>query len=158
MFTGLCVRQDGSLKGRSDMDDVHVLAALINGEAAGSDRETKIMVGSSALKRLAANKPEEFGSTLQEVAQKGYYTVKDQNEPFKQAVTGNFPDKKAENAFKESLSIASGLIKGGIEQKNVMFYFKPSEETKMRKKGSKVFNFSAVKPSDSVGGYNTYTY
>jgi spore germination cell wall hydrolase CwlJ-like protein len=140
------------------MDDVQLLAALINGEAAGSDRDTKIMVGSSALKRLQANKPEEFGSTLQEVAQKGYYAVKNQNELFTQAITGKFPDKKAENAFKESLAIASGLLKGGIEQKDVMFYFKPSEETKMRKKGDKVFNFKAVRSTGKQSEYNLYSY
>jgi aminopeptidase C len=132
------------------------LAAMINGEAAGANFDTKVMVGSSAIQRMKSGRTQEFGSTLPEVLQKGYYAVQNQNEPYKQAITQKFPDKKAENAYKQSLAVASGLIKGTIEPKDVMFYFTNKEDARQHKKGT--FNYKKVRSTGTQEGFNMYSY
>lgn len=140
------------------MDDVAVLASIIYGEAADQDPEVMTMVGSTVLNRLKAERPEEFGETIEEIGRKGYYAVINENEPYQQAASGKFKDKVAEEAYKQSYAIASGLIKGTIEPVEGHFYFTPDEEKKLRKSGKKKFNFKAVKSVGNVGDYNIYGY
>lgn len=134
------------------------LTAMINGEGASSDFDTKVMIGSTAINRLKSQRLSEFGGTLPEVTQKGYYAVINKNEPYKQAVSGKFPDKIAEKAWKQSLSIASGLLKGTIELKQGQFFFTDKEESKLRKSGKKNFDFKLVKNVGKTGKYNVYSY
>ena len=138
--------------------DLMALTAMINGEGASADFDTKVMMGSSALNRLETGRLEEFGGTLSEVTQKGYYAVINKNEPYQQAVSGKFPDKIAEKAWKQSLAIASGLIKGTIERKKGQFFFTDKEEKKLRKAGKKKFDFDKVKSVGRTGKYNVYSY
>jgi hypothetical protein len=130
--------------------DLIALAAMINGEGASADFDTKVMMGSTAINRLKAQRLEEFGGTLPEVTQKGYYAVKNQNIPYQQAITGKFPDKKAENAWKQSLAIASGLIKGTIPVVEGQFFFKSKEKPKM--------NWKLLKEVGNTGGYKVFSY
>lgn len=132
------------------------IANAIFGEAANQPFEVKKMVGSTIVNRMKANRPQEFGFNVPEILQKGYYAVSNPNEPYKQAVSGKFPDKKSEDSYKEALQVASGLIRGTIEPDKGHFYFTPKEEKKLRKKKS--FNFDLVKSAGSAGGYNIYSY
>jgi len=79
---------------------VLALAQMLSGEVSGQPYETKVRVASTALNRLSANNPKEFGSSMPEVLQKGYYAVSNPNTPYKQAVSGNFPDEASQNDFK----------------------------------------------------------
>lgn len=131
------------------------LANLIYGEVASEKSDTMEMVGSSALNRLEANKPEEFGATLEEVMNKGYYAVINNTDLYQQAITGKFPDKKSEDAYKKSLQIANGLIRGTIKRRKGHFYFKPEEVKKQKKAG---FDFGAVEDYGVTGQYNVFGY
>jgi hypothetical protein len=133
------------------------LANAIFGEAASEDYDTMLMVGSTVLNRLNANKPQEFGASLPEVLQKGYYAVSNPNEPYKQALEQKFPDKNSENKYKQALLISSGLLKGTIKPKEGHFYF-TAKEIKKLKRNPKKFNLNAVKEKDSVGNYRVYSY
>ena len=134
------------------------LANAIYGEAASEDIDTMKMVGSVALNRLEAGKIDEFGSSMPEVLQKGFYAVSNPNEPYKQAISGQFPDKLSETKYKQALSIASGLVRGTIDRSKGQFYFTDNEVKKLKGKGKKSFNFDVVKPTGKVGKYNTYSY
>jgi len=138
------------------MNPVIDLANMIYGEAASENYDTMLMVGSSAINRLNANKPE-FGGTLPEVLQKGYYSVSNPNIPYKQALEQKFPDKKSETKYKQALAISSGLLKGTIDLKKGQFYFTEKEISKF-KKNPKKFNLKAVKELDGVGNYRVYSY
>jgi len=140
------------------MDDITLLANIIYGEAADQKQDVMEMVGSTVLNRVSANRANEFGVSIEEVGQKGYYAVKNQNEPYKQAVSGKFKDEVAEEAYKKAYAVASGLYKGTIELRKGQFFFKPDEEKKLRKAGKKVFDFKQVKEEGIVGEYNVYGY
>ena len=137
--------------------DLVALTNGIYGEAAASDSEVMTMVGSTVLNRIDANKPEEFGSSVPEVLQKGYYAVSNPNVPYQQAITQKFPDKLSENKYKQAMAIASGLIKGTIERQPGHFYFTKKEIRKLKKR-KKGFNFKAVNEVGNVGDYSVYGY
>lgn len=139
-----------------DNDNILLLAAMISGESISEDYDTMHMVGSSAINRANANRPDEFGSSLPEILQKGYYAVQNQNTPYTQAVTQSFPDKKSEDKYKQALAIASGLYKGTIKPREGMFYFTDDEIKKLKRKKS--FNFKAVKEHGKVGKYTVFSY
>jgi hypothetical protein len=138
--------------------DINQVAAIIYGEGASTDDETMRMIGSSVFNRLDANRAEEFGDSIASVGQKGYYAVKDNTDLYQQAVTGKFPDKVSEDAYKRALAQASGLAKGTIDRHSAMFFFKDKEVKNLKSKGSKVFNFDAVNEGETVGEYRTYSY
>ena len=138
--------------------DINQVAAIIYGEGASTDDETMRMIGSSVFNRLDANRAEEFGDSIASIGQKGYYTVKDNTKLYQQAVTGKFPDKVSEDAYKRALAQASGLAKGTIDRHGAMFFFKNKEVKKLKAKGKKAFNFDVVKELGDVGDYRTYSY
>lgn len=141
-----------------DNSDIISLANMIHGEGASSDYDTKVMIGSTAINRMNANRPQEFGYTMPEVLQKGYYAVSNPNIPYKEAIAQKFTDDKSETEYKKSLAIASGLVKGTIKPKDGMFYFTKKEIAKLKKQGKKVFNFNVVKDVGDVGDYSVYSY
>jgi hypothetical protein len=144
-------------KERKEMNDIVSLANIIYGEAADQSPEVMKMVGSSVIRRAVSGRAEEFGATIPEVIQKGYYAAKNPNIPYKQALAQQFPDKNSENKYKQALQIASGLFKGTIEPDNVMFYFTNKEINKLSK-NKKAFNFQAVKKTGESGDYKTFSY
>jgi len=147
-------------RGKEEIMDERVkqLADIIYGENGGEDFDTMVMTGSSVLNREAAGKPQEFGSDLAEVGQKGYYAVSNNSDMFQQAQTGNFPDEKSSTAYKRCVQAAYGLETGTIKKHSSQFSFTPVEEKRMRKAGKKVFDFDKVVSTGKVGKYNTYAY
>lgn len=137
--------------------EVLALASMIYGEVGSTDHDTMVRVGSTALNRLDSGRAEEFGGSLPEVLYRGYYAVSNPNEPMKWAMEGKFPNKDEETRFKKSMQIAYGLKAGTIKREEGMFYFKPSEEKKLRK-NKKAFNFDLVKKVNSDDNYNYYSY
>ena len=140
------------------MSDITKLAAMIYGEAANQKPEIMRKIGSTAVNRLSAGRDEEFGSNMDEVLNKGYYAVRNPNEPYKHTMTGKFPDELSATQYKQALAIASGLIKGTITPDKGEFYFTKSELNKLKKKGRKAFNFDAVKKLDEFGDYQMFGY
>lgn len=132
------------------MDDIGLLANIIYGEAANQKPEVMEMVGSTVLNRLASGRSTEFGSNIDEIGRKGYYAVINENEPYKQAVTGKFKDEVAREAYKKAYAIASGLYKGTIPIKEGQFFFKDKEKPKM--------NWKLLKESGVVGPYKVWSY
>ena len=139
------------------MSDLTTLTNLIYGEAADQKPDVMKMVGSSAVNRMKSGRTEEFGGTMDEIAQKGYYAVKNPNKPMQEAMSGKFGSPEAENKYKQAMSIASGLLKGTIEPDKGMFYFKKDEIAKL-KKTPKVFNFKMVKSVGKSGDYEVFDY
>lgn len=140
-----------------DLDTI-ALGNMIYGEVGSLDEDHMIKFGSGALNRLEAGRTEEFGGTLPEVLQKGFYAVSNPNDPYKWATSGKFPSKDEENRYKQALSIAYGLRAGTIDRQEGMFFFTPDEEKKLRKKGKKVFDFGQVKSVGKTDKYNIYSY
>jgi spore germination cell wall hydrolase CwlJ-like protein len=141
----------------SDDQQIKQIADIIYGEAADQKPEVMKMVGSTIINRMTSGRATEFGVVPEEIGKKGYYAVINQNEPFKQAVSGKFKDGVAEEAYKKVYAIASGLYKGTIPLQKGQFFFKPDEESKLRKNPKK-FNFKEVKNEGQVGDYNVYGY
>ena len=140
--------------------DLMHLANTIYGEGASEDYNTMLMQGSTVMNRLNANKAGEFGGSLGEVIDKGYYAARSdkQGKPspmYLQAMMQQFPDKHSENKYKIALQIASGLLKGTIEPVEGQFYFKPDEVKSQRKAG---FKFDLTKKVGKTGKYTVFAY
>jgi spore germination cell wall hydrolase CwlJ-like protein len=126
--------------------DAMLLAHLIYAEGAGEKDDFKTMVGSTALNRLEANRPEEFGSSLGEVGFKGFSSVT--GDKFSEAASMSFKDKTSENAWKRSYQIANGLLRGTIKRQKGQFFHTPKEIAHNTRKKS--FNYKAVKTIGTI--------
>lgn len=131
------------------------LAATMFGEEAQGNEEVLRMVGSSVLNRRDAGRVKEWGSTIPEITQMGYYAKQNQNDPYRAAISGQFNNKEDENRFKRALQIASGLLDGSIERVGGEFFFTDDEMVSQREKG---FNFDEVEHLRKVGPYNILQY
>lgn len=141
-------------------DNIH-LANLIYGEASNQNEEVMRMVGSTVLNRVDSGRDLEFGSNVVEVimSQNSPYFAALNNSPqFKQAVTGKFPDKISEKAYKKALQVANGLIRGTIPRHEGMFFFEGKEISAMKRRKKKVFDFKRVKDTGKVGKFRTFSY
>jgi hypothetical protein len=138
-------------------NDVRDLANMIYGEVGSLDKDAMIMVGSTAVNRLKSGKAQEFGGSMRDVLQKGYYAISNPNIMTKQALSGKFPDDNSANKYKLAITVASGLMKGGIKPTEGHFYFTDNEINKL-KKNPKAFNFRAVKKIGKVNKYTVYGY
>jgi len=129
--------------------DLVELTALVQGasqpktknqDATGYDE--RVAIGSTALNRLDYSGTdregfnENFGNTLHDVLynpKSEYYEFNGKNERANE-VLNNKVSKYNEKEFKQSLAIASGLLKGTIPRKEGLFILK-SEETPALKEG-----------------------
>jgi len=136
--------------------DILAIKQAVYGEGAGADDATMKMMAQSIINRANSGRSKEFGGNVPEILKKGYYAVRNPNEPYKQAISGEFPDTQSKAAWGRAsklVDIAMSEPDSGKHQ----FYFKPEEEVKLRK-NPKAFNFNAVKPMGQQGGYNLYGY
>ena len=137
-------------EGGGEVDEnVKQIADIIYGENGSEDYDTMVMTGSSVLNRFLMTRDEEFGTSIPEVGQKGYYAVSNNTPMYQQAVSGKFPDEKSELAYKRATQVAYGLYKGTIEKHPAQFFFKKGEAKGLRKK---------LKSTGKVGIYDTYSY
>lgn len=137
-------------------EDLLALAQMVYGENAGEDIATQKMTAQTAINRLRSGRTKEFGSTIPEVLQKGYYAVSKNSPMYQQAKSGNFPDVSSRAKFGEIKKLIESMV-ADQDYGNAMFYFRPEEEDDLRKNPKK-FNFNLVKPQGRVGVYNTYSY
>lgn len=156
-------KKDQQLK----LDDAAKLAIAqaVFGEAASEGSDVHKMVIQTVLNRLRSGRSKEFGQNVPEILQRGYYAVKNPNDPYKQAVSGVFPDVNSKAKFAKIKKLLDAVL-GDQDYGQGQFYFTPEEEKKMRLKNVKrrklkkpaVFNFDMVKPHGQVGKYNVYGY
>lgn len=133
------------------------LANMIYGEEAKGNMEVMKMIGSTALNRLESGKVDEFGGDLNEVLQKGYFAVSNQNDPYQWASSGKFPDKVSENNYKKALQVAGGLLSGRIERVPGLFYM-TDKELKKKMKPDSDFDLSLVEEVGKSGKYTVMDY
>jgi hypothetical protein len=134
--------------------DVLALQQMVYGEET-QDTDTMKMIAQSALNRLKSGKKKEFGGSIPEITKKGYYAVSKQNTPYKQALSQKFPDITSKVAWGNAKKVVEAVV-GDKDYGDVMFYFKPDEEKKL--KVEKKFDFSKVRRTGKVGNYNLYSY
>lgn len=137
-------------------EDIIALSQMVYGENAGEDTATQKMTAQSAINRLRSGRIKEFGATIPEILQQGYYAVKDNTPLYQQAVSGNFPDISSKAKFSEIQKLIESIV-ADQDYGKAQFYFRPEEEENLRKNPKK-FNFDLVKPQGQVGVYNTYSY
>jgi len=140
-------------------EEVLALQQGTYGEAANQPYEVKKMVMQSAINRLLSGKTKEFGRTIPEILNKGYYAVKNKNKPYTEALSGKFNNPLSQEAWKETQQVYNDIMKNR-DFGNAMFYFKPQEVENImsNKNGKKIFNFSKVVPLGTVGEYSVFTY
>jgi len=136
-------------------EDELALAQVVFGEAANQDYDTMKMVGQSVINRYMAKRKKEFGKTIPEIINKGYYAAKNRNSPYKQALSGVFNDEMSKQKWSQAQQAVSDIL-SNQDFGNVMFYFTPDEITKQTKAGT--FDFNLVKPFEDVGIYKTFAY
>lgn len=141
--------------------DTLKLAQLIYGEVGNQPDHVKAMVGSTVMNRKDSGRTIEFGEDIEGVInskRSPYYAPLNNSPQFQQAYTGKFPDKISENAFKKSLQIANGLMRGTIKRHEAMFFLTGIEVSgqKRRKKGG--MDFKLLRETGKVGKYHTYSY
>ena len=138
-----------------------LLADIIYAESASEGDKVKAMVGSTVLNRLESGRGAEFGDSIAGVVysqNSPYYSASKNSELWQQTMTGNFPDKASERAYKKSLQIAGGLMTGTIPRHPAMFFFTGSEVSGIKRSKKSSFNFKAVKETGRSGKYHTYSY
>ncbi len=136
-------------------EDIVAIQRAVYGEAAGSDDDTMKMIAQSIINRANSGRGKEFGETIPDILNKGYYAVKSPNTPYKQALSGEFPDTQSKAAWGRAQKIVD-IVLSEPETGGHQFYFTPEEEENLRNKKS--FNFDLVKPMGQKGKFNLYGY
>ena len=134
-----------------------VLAAVY-GEAASEDFGSKVEVASTIFNRAESGR-EEFGAhtgKISDVLQKGYYSVSKQSPKYLEAMNQKFPDKMSEDAFKETVAVVSGLLKGKIARTNAFFMLTPKEVGQIKK--NKSMNMDLLEKTGESKTWNFYRY
>lgn len=88
---------------------------------------------------------------------KRLYAVQNQNQPYQESLSGNFPNENAENAFKRAVQISFGIIKGFIPRDATEIYVTPEERKKTF--GTKAFPHpEKLELVGKTGKYEQYAY
>jgi spore germination cell wall hydrolase CwlJ-like protein len=136
-------------------EDIAALSRMVYGEAAGADATTMKMIAQTAINRLRSGRSKEFGANLPRVLKKGYYAVSNPNQPYRQALSGQFNDEPSKKAWTQAQNIVNEIIKNQ-DFGQAQFYFTDSELKRL--KSNNGFNFSLVIPIGKVGAYSTFAY
>jgi len=135
-------------------EDLYQIAAMVYGEMGSKDLEHWKVALSAFLNSIG--QAEWKNLTPQQILQKRFYAVSRQNDPYKWAVTKQFPNKDEENRFKKILSFVSAAVRGKVDLLPNQFYFTKGEISKLKK--NKSFNFDLVVPVGKIGRYYLYKY
>lgn len=142
------------LQNLSDADKL-AIAQGVYGEYTGNDDAIRKMIIQSVLNRARSGRTKEFGTTIPEILQKGYYAVSRQNQPYKEVMSGTFDTEQGRNSFAEIYTLLQAIV-GDKDYGDVMFYHTDDEIKRQKAKGG--FNYDAVKKLGKVDKYNTYGY
>ena len=146
-------------------EDKKWIANVTFGEAAGANEDVQKMVIRTVLNRLRSSRDKEFGATVPEIVNKGYYAAINQNDPYSQALSGEFPDINSKATYGNINTLIDAIV-GDQDFGEAMFYFTDDEIGKLHEANkkrvsqgrAKKFNFDAVKPLKIVDKYKTYGY
>lgn len=136
-------------------DDIAAIQRMVYGEAASEDYATMKMIAQTAINRLRSGRKKEFGGNINRILQKGYYAVKNPNQPYRQALSGKFEDEASKKKWLQAQKAVSDVI-GKQDWGQAMFYFVPGEIKKQTEAGT--FDFKQVAPTGDVGIYKTFGY
>jgi len=139
--------------GQTSIEDMNFKDAVdtVFGEEAQGNRDHVIAMGSTILNRFDSDRKEEFGTTIPEITGKGYYAKINKNNPYRWADSGQFPDTKSEELYKETAQTLGALSRGEIERMKGVFAFTEDEIKKKKKQGG--FDFDAVEEVGRAGKY-----
>lgn len=138
-------------------EEQHMLTMMVYGEGAQSSPESMQMIARTALKRLSSGRRKEFGGTLGEVLNKGYYAVSQPNQPYNEATAGVFHNPQSQDAWNAAQLAVDTVVKSGDYGK-AMFYFTPTEIQKLKAQGPRVFDFNKVVPMGRQEEYQLFGY
>ena len=147
------------------VEDLLALQQGVYGEMAGASDALARMAAQSALSRHRSGMSKEFGKTMPEITQKGYYAVSKKNVPYQQAVIEKFPDVKSKARWGEIKKLVESIV-ADEDYGEHQFYFTQDEVNKLKARnetqkklgGPPAFNFEAVKPKGKVEDYLLYGY
>ncbi|HHI04321.1 MAG TPA: hypothetical protein ENL45_02130 [Candidatus Woesearchaeota archaeon] len=127
--------------------------AAIQGEAEGQDKELKKLFASAYLNRIG--KKEWADSDLNTLLVNTFDAAKLQNNPYRWALSGNFPNKISEDDFKETIAAIAPIIKSGKIPYDVEFVMtkKRYKQIKKMSKSKRPLNLDLLKPTVEVGDF-----
>lgn len=88
---------------------------------------------------------------------KRFDAVNRQNQPYKEALQGNFDTPDKERAWKKAMQVAYGVTAGTINKSDAEFYWTPKEYKKIAG-GPALPNPDQLVQSGSMGKYDLYRY
>lgn len=143
-------------------DDAKVLhlAQTLYGEFAGvKDRKEQgdyMTMAASAAKNLFGKK-EYKRDDWDTYLYKRFDAVNRQNQPYKEALQGNFDTPDKQRAWKKAMQVAHGVSNGLIQNSDAEFYWTPKEYKKIAG-GPALPNPDQLVQSGSMGKYDLYRY
>lgn len=145
--------------------DILTFAWIVYSEMADDGEEEMFMCGSCLYNMIMAGRPEEFGTSIDEIGRKKFYGYSGKNDAywefykFMQCDSDwdirNIPAivvQKGCQAYKTAID----LIRGFVTPMPGLFYFEDKEQTMLRMTGR--FDFSLCRQTGRVGKYNVWTY
>lgn len=146
----------------SNPDDAKVLhmAQTLYGEFAGvkdKDLQRQYMTMAASAAQNLFGKKEYSQDDWDTYLYKRFDAVANMNQPYKEALQGQFDTPQKQSAWKRAMQVAFGVKNGMIEKTPAEFYWTPQEYKTITKNGA-LPNPDQLTKVSSVGQYDTYRY
>jgi hypothetical protein len=146
----------------SNPDDAQVLhlAQTLYGEFAGvkdSALQGEYMTMAASAAHNLHGKREHKKDDWDTYLYKRFDAVKYQNQPYKEALQGNFDTPAKDRAWKKAMQVAYGVTAGTISKASAEFYWTPKEYKKIAG-GPALPNPDQLEKTGSLGQYDLYRY
>lgn len=146
----------------SNPDDARVLhlAQTLYGEFAGvkePDLQGQYMTVAASAAHNLYGKREYKKYDWDSYLHTRFDAVKYQNQPYKEALNGNFDTPQKERAWKKAMQVAYGVTAGTIDKQPAEFYWTPKEYKKIAG-GPALPNPDQLEKTGSLGQYDLYRY
>lgn len=132
--------------------------ATAYGEGANQPPEAQKEILSSILNRAESGK-KEFGAdtgSIINVLQTGYKSAQHQSPKYMEAMNQSFKNPEDENAFKQIVSIFSGMMKGTIPRTSSQFILTDKDLSDVKK--NKLMNMDLLEKTSRQGDFNFFKY
>jgi hypothetical protein len=147
----------------SNADDNKVLATaqMLYGEFGGEGKNPELQkqymkTGASAAYNTFG-KGEWAGRDWDTHLYKNFYAVQNHNQPYQEALNGDFKTPESQASWKRAMQIAYGIESGNIPVEKGQFYFTPEERQK-NFGGPSIPNPDKLELVRNVGKYEVYQY
>lgn len=146
----------------SNPDDAKVLslAQTLYGEFAGvkePDLQDKYMKMAASAAHNIFGKREWKKYDFDSLLYNRFDAVKYQNQPYKEALQGNFDTPQKQRAWKKAMQVSYGVTAGTIPKDSAEFYWTPKEYKKIAG-GPALPNPDLLEKTGSLGQYDLYRY